>query len=94
LRPPDTGKAVTYIHAKIINVLKSNDGKTRVDLLERDDGLFEFRTYVECYEIGGPYDGEPYWSPTVNSGLYASIEDAERDANEALASVTRTGAAP
>ena len=81
---------MTYRHAQIINVLKSDDGKVRVDLLERNDGLFEFRAYVERYEEG-PYAGDPYWSPTVNSGLYASAEDAKRDAlNEVLASASRS----
>lgn len=81
---------MTYIHAKIINAFESNDGKVRVDLLQRNDGLFEFRAHVERYEDGGPYDGQPYWLPTVNSGLYASVEDAKRDALEALASTAKT----
>jgi hypothetical protein len=83
---------VTYRHAQIISVLKSDDGKVRVDVLERNDGLFEFRAYVERYEEE-PCAGDPYWywSPTVNSGLYASAEDAKRDAlNEVLASAARS----
>jgi hypothetical protein len=70
-----------YLHAQIINEFVSSDGKARVDVLKRNDGLFEFRAYVERYE------SEPYWSPTVNSGLYDSLENAERDAlSEVLAS--------
>jgi hypothetical protein len=80
---------VTYIHAKVISKFEGSDGKTRVDLLERNDGLFEFRAYVERY-LEEPHLGEPYWSPTVSSGLYASVEDAQRDALEALASATKT----
>ena len=75
-----------YIHAKVTKVLDSSDGKTRVTILARNDGLFEFRAYVERYEEG-PFAGDPYWSPTVYSGLYGTIDDAERDAlNEVLAS--------
>jgi hypothetical protein len=81
---------VTYIHAKIVSVFDTSDGKARVDLLERNDGFFEFRAYAEHYESGGPYEGQPYWLPTVNSGLYASVEDAKRDALEMLASTAKS----
>jgi hypothetical protein len=40
--------------------LNSNDGKTRVDLLKRNDGLFEFRAYIERHETSGSREGEPY----------------------------------
>jgi hypothetical protein len=71
---------VTYIHAQIIKVIESSDRKARVEVLKRNDGLFEFRASVECYEDGY------YWAPTLNSGLYASVEEAERDAlHEVLA---------
>ena len=43
-------QAVSYLHAKIINVLESNNSKVRVDVLERNDGLFEFRVYAERFE--------------------------------------------
>jgi len=80
---------VQYIHAKVTKVLDSSDRKTRVNVLARNDGLFEFRAYVERYEEG-PFAGEPYWSPTVHSGLYETIEDAERDAlNVVLASAAK-----
>jgi hypothetical protein len=75
---------MTYAHAKIIKVLEACDGKARVNILERKDGLYEFRAYVERYEEY-PNEREPYWSPTAYSGLYAVLEDAERDAlNEVL----------
>jgi hypothetical protein len=78
---------VGYLHAKIINVLESSNRKVRVDVLERNDGLFEFRVYAERFE---EFTEEFYWSPTLESGIYASVEDAERDAlNEVLASDTK-----
>jgi hypothetical protein len=85
-------QAVKYLHAQIINVFESSDGKARVNVLKRNDGLFEFRAYVERYEgDGSPYEGEPYWSPTVRSGLYASVEDAQRDAlHEVLAPAAKS----
>ncbi|MDR3465198.1 MAG: hypothetical protein P4M07_04560 [Xanthobacteraceae bacterium] len=63
-----------YAHAKIRKVFESSDRKARVNVLERQDGLFEFRAYVERYEEGA------YWSPTEISGLYESAEEAERGA--------------
>jgi hypothetical protein len=75
-----------YTNARITKEFVTSDGKARVDVVERNDGLFQFHPYVERYEASGPYEGDPYWSPTVSSGLYASLEDAERDAlNEVLA---------
>jgi hypothetical protein len=68
-----------YAHAKIVKVLDNDDGKERVNILERSDGLFEFRSYVEQTE-DGPYASGPYWSPRLHSGLYLSAEEAERDA--------------
>ena len=68
-----------YIHAKVIKVIEKDDRKSRVNILERNDGHFEFRAYVEQSD-DGPYASGPYWSPTLYSGIYSSAEDAERDA--------------
>ena len=68
-----------YLHAKVIKVLENADSKSRVNILERNDGLFEFRAYIERSD-DGPYSSGPYWSPTSHSGIYSSAEDAERDA--------------
>lgn len=68
-----------YAHARIIKVLEKDDRKTRVVTLERNDGLFEFRIYVERND-DGPYHSGPYWAPTLNSGLYATAGEAEREA--------------
>lgn len=68
-----------YGYAKVIKVLEAVDGKSRVNILERNDGLFEFRAYIEKSD-DGPYSSGPYWSPTLDSGIYSSAEFAERDA--------------
>ncbi|WP_409189567.1 hypothetical protein [Bradyrhizobium sp. RDM4] len=64
-----------------MNVLETSDKKSRVEILKRNDGLFEFRAYVQRRE-DAPYEQEDayYWSPTLYSGVYANVEDAERDA--------------
>jgi hypothetical protein len=68
-----------YAHAKVIKLLEDGDRKARVNILERNDGLFEFRAYEERND-DGPYASGPYWSPTLYSGLYLNAEEAERDA--------------
>jgi hypothetical protein len=78
---------VSYLHAKVIKVFESSNHKVRVEVLERNDGLFEFRAYAERFE---EFTEELYWSPTLESGIYANVEDAERDAlNEVVASDTK-----
>ena len=77
---------MSYLHAKVIKVFESNH-KVRVEVLERNDGLFEFRAYAERFE---EFAEELYWSPTLESGIYANVGDAERDAlNEVVASDTK-----
>ena len=63
-----------YVHAKAIKVLYGLDGQGRINILERKDGLYEFRAYVEQYD---EYGGCTYWSPTHHSGLYSSALEAE-----------------
>jgi hypothetical protein len=67
-------KAMTYVHADIVREVLSADGKSKVDFLKRRDGFYEFRGYVEKVE------GEAYWCPIVHSGLYSTLEEAERSA--------------
>jgi hypothetical protein len=68
-----------WTHAKSIKMIERADGKARVDILERNDGLYEYRGAAEI--VGNEYEGI-YWSPTEHSGLYASAEEAERAAFE------------
>jgi hypothetical protein len=66
-----------WTHAKTIRVIDRVDGKAKVYILARDDGLYEYRVEVEIQ--GDEYDGV-YWSPAERSGLFASAQEAERAA--------------
>jgi hypothetical protein len=66
-----------WIRAKTIKVINRADGKARVCILARHDGLYEY--WGETEIVGDEYEGI-YWAPTDMSGLYASAEEAERDA--------------
>jgi len=68
-----------WTHAKSIKMIERADGKARVYILERNDGLYEYGGEAEI--VGNEYEGI-YWSPTEQSGLYASAEEAERAAFE------------
>ncbi len=68
-----------YTHGTVTKFIQSADGKGRVDIVARDDGLFEFRAY-QLTETDPP--GDTYWLPTHNSGLYDLAEEAEREARE------------
>lgn len=68
-----------YVHAKVIKVLESDDRKEKVEILERHDGLFEFRYGVERND-GGLSSSGPYWSTVWYSGLYSKADETECDA--------------
>ena len=68
-----------YVHAKVVKVFETSDRKSRVEILERNDGKYEFRGYEERID-DGPNSSGPYWSPTLFSGLFSSLEEARRDA--------------
>jgi hypothetical protein len=77
---------MTYRHAKILKVFESDDRKARVELLERKDCLYEFKSLVERWdyeEYEGPYEGykrRSYWLEEFYAGLYETAEEAERAA--------------
>jgi hypothetical protein len=77
-----------WSHAKSIKEFERADGKARLFILARNDGLYEYRGEVEV--VGDEYEGI-YWMPTEMSGLYATAEEAERDA---FASVPWLGPEP
>lgn len=64
-----------WTHAHSIKVIERPNGKAKVYILERDDGLYEYRGYAEFDE-----DGYVYWGPAEMSGLHDTAESAERDA--------------
>jgi hypothetical protein len=49
----------------------------RLYILEQDDGFYRFIS--EVYHEAGDRTPE-YWAPVIYSGLYDSLENAERDA--------------
>ena len=38
---------MTYVHADIVKTIQSADGRAKVDFLRRNDGLYEYRGYIE-----------------------------------------------
>ena len=66
-----------WTHAENIKVIKRTDGKAKVYILARHDGLYEYRGETEVR--GDQYEGI-YWSPTEASGLFATAREAERAA--------------
>jgi len=64
--------------------LDSKDGKRRIEIMARDDGMFRFVESCEVSEID--YHNRPtiYWTPTAFSGLYDDAVIAEREAREML----------
>jgi hypothetical protein len=60
---------------RVVKRVQSKDGKHRLDLIERSDGLFEFVGHSETTE-----DGDTFWEPTLFSGIHDSLQSAERQA--------------
>jgi hypothetical protein len=67
---------------RIVKTLFRGDGERRVEIYERDDGLFSFTEDMRALT----YDGEPCWTPVwpSPSPICDSAETAE---SEALARV-------
>ena len=66
-----------------IRMIESPDGKRRMHLYARHDGLFCFAEFYEETE-DSPYvsrEDRTYWLPAFESGLYETAEAAERDAS-------------
>jgi hypothetical protein len=66
-----------WTHAKSIKTCERADGKARLYILARNDGLYEYQAEVEV--VGDEFEGI-YWAPAEGSGLYATAEETERDA--------------
>jgi hypothetical protein len=58
-----------------IKAIERADGKARLFIIERDDGLYRFEGEAEQEE-----DGYSFVAPCDFSGLYESAEAAEREA--------------
>jgi hypothetical protein len=62
-----------------IKTIERADGKARLFILARDDGLFRFAGESEQEE-----DGDIFWGPSESSGLYDSAERAEHEARRTV----------
>jgi hypothetical protein len=64
-----------YEHGTAVRSLAANCGQRRIDVVARDDGLFQFHAHSF-------YDDDlgKNWLPEAPSGLYATLDDAERAA--------------
>jgi hypothetical protein len=60
-----------------IKTFERPDGKQRLSIMARDDGLYRF---VESSEFYAGVVDVLYWAPTYWSGIYETAEAAERDA--------------
>jgi hypothetical protein len=58
-----------------VKVLERADGKAKVFILKRDDGLYVYRGFVEI-----DHDGDIFWGLSEESGLYDNAEHAEAGA--------------
>jgi hypothetical protein len=70
-----------WTHAKSIKSIERAGGKARIYILARTDGLYEYRGEAEI--VGDEYEGD-YWSPAEHSGLFASADEAERNARDEI----------
>jgi hypothetical protein len=62
-----------------IKTIERSDGKARLFILARDDGLFRFEGESEQGE-----DGDVFWALSESSGLYESAEGAEHEARRTV----------
>jgi hypothetical protein len=67
---------------KVLKEVVSADGKSKLAIYGRPDGLVSFEETAERWEEGSEttFESFSYWVPTHVSGLYRSAEAAERDA--------------
>jgi hypothetical protein len=65
------------VETRITNIEKL-DGKARLFIIKRDDGLFSFLSETETEE-----DGYTFWQP-YTSGFYETPEAAEADARNEI----------
>jgi hypothetical protein len=78
--------AMKYTHGVVAKCLYSADKKHCVDIIARDDGMFQFYAHQEITE---PDDTLPaktltYWVPEKDSGIFPDAETAEREARAVL----------
>ncbi len=60
--------------------IEHEDGKRRVNFLGHSNGFFSYEGWCEALDNVPGLGPQTYWKCEYQSGLYASLEDAERDA--------------
>jgi hypothetical protein len=67
---------------RTVETFTSADEKRRLHIFEREDGFFVFAEEYEDSEDMTEYGMgiDVFWSPGWESGLYGTVEDAEREA--------------
>jgi hypothetical protein len=58
-----------------LKTIERPDGKAKVHIFARDDGLFRYEAEAEQES-----DGYAYWGLAASSGLFETAEDAETNA--------------
>ncbi len=72
---------MSYVNRTVIQQLESRDGRFRVSIFKRPEGLFQFEgeELIEEDEFPGSY-----WLPRYVSGLHETQAAAEREARVVL----------
>ena len=67
--------------ARSVKLFTSADGIDRLHIFQRNDGLFDFWAEEQCVVQGDEtFESYTYWSTVIRSGLYASLDEAEKAA--------------
>ena len=77
---------VSNLERRIIKTEISADAEHRLQIYERDDGLFSFSLDMRVQT----YDGEDAWSPLISGPICDSVETAEREAYSRTEWITKT----
>jgi hypothetical protein len=86
----------SYRHGdvKLVRTFTKPDQKRRLHIYQANTGLFwfseEFEDREDLTDFG--MGVSVFWSPSVPSGLYGTIEDAERDARAVIPWLRETSA--
>lgn len=68
--------SIRLTNERIIKTIERTDGKSRLFIFKRDDGLYRYEGEAEQEE-----DGEVFVAPCDFSGLYETADEAERTAS-------------
>ncbi len=72
-----------YIYADVAKVIHGPDGAFKIEFLERNDGLYEYRGFERRLEES-PVRSAFYWSPREYSGLYETMGELQQTARQTV----------